>query len=159
LFFRLARRGRIFVLPDALYYYRYHDASTTVGSPLEGRARIFRQRQRCLDEYRAGRDYAWLLAAAAAGGNGSGPRAAAEALYEAGAMRLWAGQTPSILGEALRGGRLGLSPRAFSTLVLALWGGVSPSSLRTSLRSFIRARDLLAGRRMKDGSPREWRLR
>ena len=160
LFFRLARRGRIFVLPDALYYYRYHDASTTAGSPLEGRARTFGQRQRCIEEYRAGRDYAGLLAAAAAsGGNGSGPRAAAEALYEAGAMRLWAGQAPSILGQALRGGRLGLSPRAFSTLVLALWGGVSPASLRTSLRSFIRARDLLAGRRMKDGSPREWRLR
>jgi GT2 family glycosyltransferase len=168
LFLRLARRGRVLILPDALYYYRYHDSSATIGATLEGRARIFAQRQRCLAEYRAGRDYAGLLAGAAAAAsngshaaasNGYGARATAEALYEAGAMRLWAGQRPSILGAALGRGRLSLSPRALSTLVLGLWGGVSPSSLRTSMRSFIRARDLLAGRRMKDGSPREWRSR
>jgi mannitol-1-phosphate/altronate dehydrogenase len=44
-------------------------------------------------------------------------------------------------------------------LALAAWGRVSPASLRLSLRNFIRARDLLAGRFVKDGSPYEWRLK
>jgi hypothetical protein len=43
-------------------------------------------------------------------------------------------------------------------LASAIWGHVSPSTLRIFLRSSIRARDLLAGVRVKDGRTYEWRL-
>jgi len=72
-------------------------------------------------------------------------------------MRLWAGGAPGILGPALRGGRLGRSPRALLTHLMAAWGHLSPASLRYSLRCFIRARDLLAARRVKDGGVYDWR--
>jgi len=158
LFLRLSRLGRVVVLPETLHFYRYHVANSTGGSPVEHRARLYGVRRACLAEFRAGRDYARLLAGAASL-NGAAPRATAEALYQTGAMRLWAGHPPGILGEALKPGALGLGPRALLTLALAAWGRVSPATLRLSLRLFIRARDLLAGRRVKDGSPCEWRLK
>jgi glycosyltransferase involved in cell wall biosynthesis len=158
LFLRLSRRGRVVVLPETLYFYRYHVSNSTGGSPVEHRARLYGVRQLCFAEFSAGRDYAGVLREAARL-NGDAPRADADALYQTGAMRLWAGHPPDILADALRPGTLGLSSRSLLTLALAVWGRVSPASLRLSLRSFIRARDLLAGWRVKDGSPREWRLK
>ena len=158
LFLRLSRRGRVVVLPDTLYLYRYHVSNSTGGSPVEHRARLYGVRQLCFGEFAAGRDYEGVLARAA-GRNGTGPRADADALYQTGAMRLWAGHPPGILADALRPGALTFNSRSLLALALAVWGRVSPSSLRLSLRSFIRARDLAAGRRVKDGSPCEWRLR
>jgi glycosyltransferase involved in cell wall biosynthesis len=158
LFLRLSRRGRVVVLPETLYFYRYHVSNSTGGSPVEHRARLYGVRRRCFEEFSAGRDYEGVLTEAAAL-NGGGPRAGADALYQTGAMRLWAGHAPDILRAALRRGALDLSTRSLLALTLAVWGHVSPRSLRLSLRSFIRARDLLAGWRVKDGSPCEWRLR
>jgi hypothetical protein len=43
-------------------------------------------------------------------------------------------------------------------LASAIWGHINPSTLRVFLRSSIRARDLLASVRVKDGRPYEWRL-
>jgi glycosyltransferase involved in cell wall biosynthesis len=158
LFLRLSRRGRVFVLPESLYFYRYHVSNSTGRTPVAHRARLYGVRELCLREFRAGRDYTALLADAATW-NGAAPRATDDALYQTGAMRLWAGEPPDILEEALRPGALRPSPRALLALALAAWGRVSPASLRLSLRNFIRARDLLAGRFVKDGSPYEWRLK
>lgn len=158
LFLRLSRRGRVVVLPDTLYYYRYHVSNATGGSPVAHRARLYGLRRLCFEEFSAGRDYEPVLRAAA-GLNGEAPRAGADALYQTGAMRLWAGHPPDILADALKPGALGFSQRSLQALALAVWGRVSPASLRLSLRSFIRARDALAGRRVRDGSPCEWRLK
>ena len=154
LFLRMARLGRIMVLPESLLLYRYH-ASNTTGATPDYNERVYGMRERCLAEFRAGRDYAGLLEAP--GADGTSPHARAEALYQAGAMRLWAGGTPGLLGTTLKGGKLGGSPRALLTHLMATWGQVSPASLRFSLRCFIRARDLLAARRVKDGGVYDWR--
>jgi glycosyltransferase involved in cell wall biosynthesis len=158
LFLRLTRRGRVVVLPETLLLYRYHVGNSTGSAPVEYRARLYGVRELCFEAFREGRDYAGLLAEAAAR-NGDAPRATAVTLYQTGAMRLWAGHPPDILGEALKPGALRLDARSLLTLAIAAWGRLSPSTLRLSLRSFIRARDLIAGRRVKDGSPREWRLK
>ncbi|HYE16465.1 MAG TPA: glycosyltransferase family A protein [Pyrinomonadaceae bacterium] len=155
LFLRMTRRGRVVVLPEALVRYRYH-ASNSTGVAPDHNARVYSLRARCLEEFRAGRDYAPLLASCSL--NGSSPVARAEALYQAGAMRLWAGRAPEILGPVLSGGPLGRSPRALLTYLMAVWGAASPASLRHALRYFIRARDVLAGRRVKDGGRYDWRL-
>lgn len=156
LFLRMTRRGRTIVLPEPLIRYRYHESNSTGVSP-DYNERVYGLRERCLEEFRAGRDYARLLEAGSTNGKGASPRARAEALYQAGAMRLWAGGTPGILGTTLRGATLGRSPRALLTHLVAGWGHVSPASLRYSLRCFIRARDLLAARRVKDGGVYDWR--
>jgi glycosyltransferase involved in cell wall biosynthesis len=154
LFLRMARRGRTAVLPEPLIRYRYHASNSTGVSP-DHNEHVYGLRERCLEEFRAGRDYVRLLEAGWT--SGASPRARAEALYQAGAMRLWAGGTPGIFGTTLRGGKLGRSPRALLTHLMATWGHVSPASLRYSLRCFIRARDLLAARRVKDGGVYDWR--
>jgi hypothetical protein len=41
--------------------------------------------------------------------------------------------------------------------VSALWGHVSPLTLKAALRGSIRLRDLLASITVKDGKPYEWR--
>ena len=80
------------------------------------------------------------------------------AFYMLGAMRLWAGDPPMLLEPMLKNKSLKWNLRTLMVLVSAIWGHVSPSSLRVFLRSSIRARDLLAGVRVKDGRPYEWRL-
>jgi glycosyltransferase involved in cell wall biosynthesis len=154
LFLRMKRLGRTIVLPEPLIRYRYHASNSTGVSP-DYNERVYGMRERCLAEFRAGRDYVNLLETG--GADGASPRARAEALYQTGAMRLWAGDTPGILGATLRGGALGRSPRAMLTHLVAAWGRVSPASLRYTLRCFIRARDLLAARRVKDGGVYDWR--
>ena len=154
LFLRMARRGRTAVLPEALIYYRYHTTNTSGELP-DRDERLHALRERCLEEFRAGRDYARLLEVG--GAEVASPRARAEALYMAGAMRLWAGGRPGILGPAFRGGPLGRSRRAMLTRLMAAWGHVSPSSLRHALRCLIRAHDLLAARHVKDGGVYDWR--
>jgi len=39
----------------------------------------------------------------------------------------------------------------------ALWGDISPLTLKAALRGSIRLRDLLASIIVKDGKPYEWR--
>jgi glycosyltransferase involved in cell wall biosynthesis len=154
LFLRMTRHGRTAVLPEALIRYRYHESNSTGVSP-DHNERVYGLREHCLAEFRAGRDYMALLEAGSS--NGASPHSRAEALYQTGAMRLWAGGTPGILAQ-MRGGKpLGRSPRALLTHMMAKWGQLSPASLRYSLRCFIRARDLLAARRIRDGGVYDWR--
>jgi glycosyltransferase involved in cell wall biosynthesis len=80
------------------------------------------------------------------------------AFYMLGAMRLWAGNPPMLLEPMLKKKSLQWNPKTFMILVSAIWGHLSPPTLRVFLRSSIRARDLLASVRVKDGRPYEWRL-
>lgn len=153
LFLRMRRAGRVVVLPEVLYHYRYHVSNSASREALEHVARQYGAREELLNDFRRGRE-----------GNGAGVHqqgaalaATADALYHVGTMRLWAGRRPAILRQALRPGALGLDERSALTLMLALWGSVSPSTLRGSLRGFLRARDFVAGRRVKDGRLYEWR--
>jgi glycosyltransferase involved in cell wall biosynthesis len=156
LMWRMADRGRVMVLPDALYRYRYHARTTTLAYLDEGAARAYRLRDRCLAERRAGRDYTNVLEAAAR--EGRSQKATAGALRSAGALRLWAGHRPGILGALLRDRSLGWSHSAPRVLLLATWGTLSPGSLRLVLRAAIGARDRVAGLRLKGSGPREWRF-
>jgi glycosyltransferase involved in cell wall biosynthesis len=155
LFLRLADRGRIVVLPDALYLYRYHLASTTATFPLREMTRSKELGHRFLAETRAGRDREQVLERPTAE---SRPDSIAAALYYHGAYRLWAGQPPGILGELGRSGAATFSLTWLRTLVWAVWARVSPATLRLFVRCLIRARDLVAGARLRDGRPHEWRV-
>jgi hypothetical protein len=156
LFLRMTGCGRVLVLPDLLYRYRYHQTNITGRAPVDVVTQICATRLRCLDEYGAGRDYATMLTPSEARADTS--RGTAEALYQMAAMRLWAGQPTSILRDVLTR-HLRLSPRAVLTIIVAAWGSLSTPTLRAALRAFISTRDRLAGLRIRDGRPYEWRLR
>ena len=128
LFLRMAARGRVLTLPDVLYSYRYHSSNATL-----------------------------INGARAVGENHSQNGNALAAFYMLGAMRLWAGDPPMLLQPMLQKKSLKWNPKTLMILASAIWGHVSPPTLRAFLRSSIRARDLLASVRVKDGRPCEWR--
>jgi len=129
LFLRMATRGRVLTLPDVLYSYRYHSSNATL---LNGKRAVGKKHSH----------------------NGD----ALAAFYMLGAMRLWAGDPPMLLEPMLKKKSLKWDAKTLMILASAIWGHVSPPTLRVFLRSSIRARDLLAGVRVKDGKPYEWRL-
>src|SRR6267142_5247987 len=129
LFSRMAARGRVLTLPDVLYSYRYHSSNATLFNCSRG-----------------------------VGENHSHNGNALAAFYMLGAMRLWAGDPPMLLQPMLEKKSLKWNAKTMMVLVSAIWGHISPSTLRVFLRSSIRARDLLASVQVKDGKPYEWRV-
>jgi len=129
LFSRMAAHGRVVTLPDVLYSYRYHANNATLINGV-----------RAVTE------------------NNSTNGDALAALYMLGAMRLWAGAPPMLLEPMLKNESLKWNLRSLMILVSALWGHVSPSTLRIFLSTTIRARDSLASLRVKDGRAYEWLL-
>jgi glycosyltransferase involved in cell wall biosynthesis len=79
------------------------------------------------------------------------------AFYMLGAMRLWAGEPPGLLQPMLEKKSLRWDLRSLTIFASALWGHVSPATLKLFLRGSIRARDLLASIKVRDGKPYEWR--
>lgn len=156
LFLRIKKRASVVVLTDVLYYYRFHVNTVTSSRPMERIARTYCVRQRCLEELERGQDYTRLLTEVEV--NGQHSEALAYALYLRGSMRLWAGHPPDVLKLLFEHKILGFGPFYLRTLVWATWGWLSPESLRLFLRSFLRARDLLASVHVKTGGIHEWRL-
>jgi glycosyltransferase involved in cell wall biosynthesis len=128
LFSRMAAHGRIVTLPDVLYSYRYHSNNATLFNGLR-----------------------------AVGVNHSNNGDSLAALYMLGAMRLWAGEPPMLLEPMLKHKYFKWDPKSLIVFASALWGHVSPVTLRVALRGSIRVRDLLASITVKDGKPYEWR--
>ena len=143
LYIRLAPLGRLLVLPDALYLHRSSGLSTRVVSPSE-------EVERAVD-----RMYRTL------GGQGAAAGAEPDKLLpmvfvSLGSTRLWAGDRPGVLGRLWRRGALGFNTGSLAVLGWALWGAVSPRSLRFVLRSMIRARDFAVRRRYREGQAYDW---
>lgn len=128
LFSRMAARARVVTLPEVLYSYRYHSSNFTLSSGARGVRQNHSQNNETL-----------------------------AAFYMLGAMRLWAGEPPRLLELMLKKESLRWNVKTLMVLVSAIWGHVSPPTLRLFLRSSIRARDVVAGMRVKDGRAYEWR--
>jgi glycosyltransferase involved in cell wall biosynthesis len=128
LFAKMAAHGRVVTLPDVLYSYRYHAGNATLFNGLR-----------------------------AVGENHSHNGDSLAAFYMLGAMRLWAGEAPMLLEPLLKQKSFSLNPKSFMIFGSAVWGHVSPDTLKAVLRGSIRVRDLLASITVKDGKPYEWR--
>jgi len=141
---RLAQHGRVMVLPAALYRYRLHSASTTLGSSGTGLSVVIE------------RMYEQLAPSKREGGSGrSSPRA--ETLYYVAALRLWAGVAPAFTGRLRDLPWLPPTVAGLKLLLLATWGCWSPGSLRAVLRGSIALRDRLAAPFLAGEAPVEWR--
>ncbi len=141
-YLRMSERGRIVVLPDALYRYRFHAGSTTQSASREWIAAGLDLVRRRRELRRPGRDGAVTSAL----------------LYYLGASRVWAGDRPGILKALIRM-RPALSETGdLKALLLAVCGGANPHVLRALLGWFVRFRDRLARRFLRDGTPVEWRF-
>jgi len=152
-YLRMASLGPILVLSNTLYRYRFHVEATTA-APNPRHLQAVELMYRCADRARAGEDYSPLLNGVRAAYEPVDPRA----LRSLGAPRLWAGERPLSPG-VLRRARLGPNRASLETAVFALWGGLSPRSLRMALRALIRARDAVVGSRVRPGMAIRWEPR
>jgi hypothetical protein len=154
LFVRLGEHGRIVVLPEALYTYRFNAGSMTLAYSLDEASRSIDELLRSLAARRAGRREQDLSEAPS--GEPVPWKSVIAALRLQGALRLWAGGSPRVLDDLLEIG-FRLDRTWLQTLVWAAWGEASPGTLRGFLRALVRARDKLAGLWIKDGRTYEWR--
>jgi glycosyltransferase involved in cell wall biosynthesis len=156
LYHRMATRGRLLVLPAALYCYRFHTTSTLGREIRTDEERAAELMLHCLAIRRTGADYTPLLAAPADAPRR--PGLSPQTLYLLAARRLWAGHGPGILRQlpAVRPRRLDLP--WLGLLALATAGDLAPRAVRSALYWFIRLRDALAGAAIRDGRPIEWRF-
>jgi glycosyltransferase involved in cell wall biosynthesis len=153
-FLRLSTTGRVFVLPDVLYAYRFHGNSSRLTSEadverVEGAIGLM---YRCMADRRAGRDYGPRLAERRVP-----QRMPPSVFISLGSARLWSGQAPAVLGALWRRGALAWDVETATALTWAVLGAISPRALRLGLRILTRVRDLVAACRLKNRRPREWR--
>jgi GT2 family glycosyltransferase len=146
LFQRLGGHGRLLVVPQALYRVRFHGRSMTAERPFEEMRRVATARHRTERERFP---------------DASPPparRNALDELYMQSAMRLWRGQRPALLRWLVSQRLLGEAVRRPGLLAWGVLGALSPAALRRLVRALIARRDQLAGRRLPDSGPVEWRF-
>jgi hypothetical protein len=136
---RLARRGPVLVIPEALYMYRFHLASRTTSAQVSVAVDGAVARNQTLAPGRA---------------RPAEPRAAA--LLELNSLQLWAGARPAHLAELRSAARACPPGRRLVLLTWARWARASPATLRAALRLRAALLDRLAAPWHRRGEPREW---
>jgi hypothetical protein len=147
LYRRLAARGRVLVIPEALYQYRFH--ATNVRTV---------ERQDAVERGIVGMWQSVVIGGRAR--RGDAPRAAITAddprvQYLLAATRLWAGEDPGLLPRLSPRALASASPVTAAIFLVAAAAAVSPRATRFLLSSVIAVRDRLSGL-LVDGAPREW---
>ncbi|MGH2808190.1 MAG: glycosyltransferase family 2 protein, partial [Actinomycetota bacterium] len=153
LFLRMSEHGRVIVLLDRLYRYRYHAMGATITAGLESRARVNAIRARCIELYLCGKDYAAEL-------HSGEPtpaelrRALVETISTRTAMQVWSGDRPVPPSpRTVLTGRLSDAARA----AIYGWAGyVSPKGVRAIARNYGRIRDQAAARKLGNKDAVEW---
>jgi GT2 family glycosyltransferase len=153
LYLRLAALSRLLVLPDALYLHRASRQSTRLTS---------RQEE---VEYAVDRMYR-TLTGVGAGSAGQSETARLRqpspakvlpiVFVSLGSTRLWAGERTGVLIRLCRRAVLRVNARTFAILIWAVWGAISPRSLRFVLRTVIRLRDFAVRNKYPDGHACAW---
>ena len=147
LLLRLEREGRILVLPEALYRYRYHERSLTSTAEPESDDESAALMWRCIEASRQGADWSELLASPPRGAPSADVAACATRHRDG--MRLWTGAPLDDEGPAPT--RLLRARRA--------WQRASPATLRAALFAGILARDRAAAAVVHRNRAVPWRPR
>lgn len=146
LFRRLAARGRVFVLPQALYRYRFHASSVRLADrPAEVERAVARMWRTVAPRRRAG----------GAGEDEAEDERDPRVLYSLAASRLWAGHDPRLWPRLRWRALASADPIVAGIFGVAAAASVSPRAARFALATIIAARDRLAGWRI-GREPREW---
>jgi hypothetical protein len=152
LYLRLARQGRILVVPEVLMRFRQTGYSTRSADGEAALESAMALMYRCVSEHEAGRDHDPLLAAPPQAGLLE-PRV----LVECGSGALWAGRRPRMFRRAWR--RMAREPgaAALKVLIWAAWADLSPRSLRAALRLKLAMESRNARQRLRGMKVVEWR--
>jgi len=153
LFLRLAEVGRVVVVPDRLYWYRYSDSSTRVQTSEEPMTHALERMYRCLDEYACGRSYEPLIGS---GCPGVSPGTTLRALETVARTRVWAGKPPAIARRLIRHAGIPWDRRKVAVLAWVALASAAPRLFRTSLGIRAWLRDYRMRHRFPDGTVHDW---
>ena len=146
LYYRIAAAGKLMVLTEPLYLYRFSETSARLNIPIT-------RLQHAFDVLRAKRRADRRLPPAPASGVDLRP----ETLRAVGSLRLWSGGRPGILRQLLKSAALGWNLDAVKVVAWAAWGAVSPGTLRACMRLAGGMRARATRRRTGSAAIVEWR--
>ena len=141
LYIRMAKHGRVLVLAEPLYQYRFSETSTRLTSRRAQVEHAVDLMLRCRSLVEQGEEYEHLLTGEAA--SGSARKLNPHAFLSLAFITLWSGLRPPVLQRMLRRAELRPDVPSAKALIVALWATLSPRTLRFVLR-----------RRMASGSRR-----
>lgn len=156
LYLRLQRLSPFLVIPDALFSYRIHRASSRIIASPHEFAHALDLLDRCIDEFRNGRDYSPLLEEPVPPAPAD-YRVPARLLFIYGSSELWSGHRPKIIRDLIRNrvfptSMYGIRIWAFGTI-----GFLFPKIFRKLLQGIVWIRDLVATP-LLGREPRPWRF-
>ncbi len=158
LYLRMASVGRVLVLPDALYFYRFADTSTRLTSPKARVEAAVDLMLRCCACHERGEDYGPLLARAPR--DRVLERRSKPLIFLSSTIgRIWSGASPGILGRMLRHASFPRDRESAVVWIIVLWGSISARTLRYVLKIRLRRRNRRMASQFHDGCLYEWRSR
>jgi hypothetical protein len=144
LYYRIVAAGVLMVLTEPLYRYRFSETSSRLNIPV---ARL----QHAYAKRRADRPQPSKA--------DTDDELRPETLRAVGSLRLWSGGRPGVLRDLLRSRALGWNMNAARTVAWAMWGAVSPGTLRASIRLVDGLRARRTRRIGGEANMVEWRPR
>jgi glycosyltransferase involved in cell wall biosynthesis len=151
LYWRMAKRGRLLVLPEAHYSYRFNSGHSRLTSHRRKVEVALDLALRCSIARRNGEDYEPLLGQALPAKRQLRPGV----FRTMGQLELWSGARPRIISRLLTHGKLRFDRETISAMAWAVWAFVSPGSLRTMAKWIARYRESPFAEPSKQ--PVEWR--
>lgn len=143
--------SKVLVIPRALYQTRQWTKNTRLISEPDRLEQAMDLGYRAVARLEQGRDYDDLLHIDA-----KPTKVDPRVFISLGSMGLWAGQNPRMLRRLLRRGQLSFDMRSFTALVWAVWGSISPGSLRRFLWLLLQIRNTLASGTVPTNEPVPW---
>jgi glycosyltransferase involved in cell wall biosynthesis len=137
---RMASVSEVVALPETLYRVRQTHAST----------RAIADQERIEHSF----DEAYRLIRGVPPGKGKIEPTVFVAL---GSVTLWAGGRPRLFRRFLKRAEVGANWRSFASLVWTAWATTSPGTLRRVLLALLRARNMIAAKRLSSRAPVPWK--
>ena len=150
LFLRMARHGRVLIIPEPLFAYRYSKSSGRLAASEHRVEDALNYYFHCLEEYSPAAEQ--FPPERRHDERPISPTV----IVSLGTQRLWSGHRPSILARLRERCDLGLDGPSVRALLWAIWAAASPGSLRACYRTTSRWRDVMAGRVVDDAGLYEW---
>jgi glycosyltransferase involved in cell wall biosynthesis len=152
-YYRMAQQGRVLVLPDLLYHYRFSASSARFNADCDAVERAVDLYFRCSDVAGEKGGYEQILAA---GVKPAPARVSPRVFAALSAHLVWAGLRPRNLWRALQRSAPPRKLLDWASIVYLCLGNLQPHLLRSLLNLSLRWRDRPAAGRFADGRAVEW---
>lgn len=154
LYLRMSQQGRLLVLTEPLYRYRFSPTSARLNDPRPDVERAVDLMLRCRTTFERGEDYTPLLA-----GHDRNRRIDPDVFLALAYLTLLSGQKPSLLRALIERGDLSIGAKAVKALLVATWAETSPRTIGYLVRWAMARRGKRARLQVRNSTVEEWPVR